>query len=181
MAAASTLSVDNSPPWGLLSSFLGFGVCDWVAEEVAFDGVSEEVGFGWCFRDHAFGFVRCLWVGDTPIFPTAYCRLTTAELPQELLVAGFAEEVAGVEMAFAPGLFGGLGQLPVVEAGTEALADGLGVLGAFVVSEPVVGESEGLRQHPALAIVLAAKGVDAGLRIPAAGVDSCLQIVEGDQ
>ena len=36
---------------------------------------------------------------------------------QQAGVVQFAEEVAGVETAFAVGFFGGLGELPVVEAG----------------------------------------------------------------
>lgn len=41
------------------------------------------------------------------------------------MVAVGAEEVAGVEVAFLPGFFGGLFQLPVVEAGAEVGADWL--------------------------------------------------------
>lgn len=47
------------------------------------------------------------------------------DLRQQRLVSGFAEEVAGVEVAFAPGFFGGLDKLPVEVAGAEAGGDGL--------------------------------------------------------
>jgi hypothetical protein len=42
-----------------------------------------------------------------------------------LLVAGLAEQVAGVQVAFAPGFLRGLGQLPVIEAWTQAAGDRL--------------------------------------------------------
>ena len=63
--------------------------------------------------------------------PTADRRPPTADFRQQLGVAGFAEEVAHVEVAFAPGFVGGLGELPVVEARTEPAGHGLGVPGAF--------------------------------------------------
>src|SRR5690606_24873238 len=78
------------------------------------------------------------------------------EFVEEGLVAGFAEEVAGVEVAFLPGLFGGLGELPVVEPGAEAFADRLMFLGPVIMAETVVGEAERLGEHPALAVVLVA-------------------------
>ena len=100
---------------------------------------------------------------------------------EELLVAGGAEEVAGVEVAFAPGFFGGLGELPVVEAGSEAGGDGLGVLGAVVVSESVVGEAEGFGEEPAFAVVLGKEGGDAGVPVAVVFADFCFEVVEGDQ
>ena len=42
------------------------------------------------------------------------------DLSEQAGVVQFAEQVAGVEVAFAEGLVGGLGKLPVVEAGAEA-------------------------------------------------------------
>ena len=57
-----------------------------------------------------------------------------------------AEEVAGVQVTFAPGFLRALGKLPVVEAGAEAAGDGLGMSGALVVAEAVVGEAQGLRE-----------------------------------
>ena len=77
----------------------------------------------------------------------------------------FAEEVAGVEVGFAVGLFGGLGELPVEEAGAETGGDGLGVAGAVVVAEAVVGEAEGFGEEPAFAVVL----IEEGFRCPACG------------
>jgi len=86
-----------------------------------------------------------------------------------------------MESAFAPGLLGGLCELPVVEAGTEAGSDGLGLIRAHVVTEAVVGEAQGFGEHPALAVILSKEGVDALLPVAAAGADLVFEIVEGDE
>jgi drug/metabolite transporter (DMT)-like permease len=82
------------------------------------------------------------------------------------LVAGGAEEVAGVEVAFAPGFFGGLSQLPVVETRAQAAGDGLVLLGAVVVAEAVVGQTQCFREQPALAVVLVQERRNPGVPIP---------------
>ena len=92
-----------------------------------------------------------------------------------------AEEVAGVQVAFAPGLVRAPGKLPVVEAGAEAAGDGLRVLGALVVTEAVVGEAQGLREHPAFAVVLGEEVFDALLAVTAGGFDLRFEVVEGDE
>ena len=60
-----------------------------------------------------------------------------------------APDFVGVEAAFGPGLFGGLVELPAVEARAEGGSDGLGLAGAGVVAEVVVGEAEGFGEQPA--------------------------------
>ena len=90
-----------------------------------------------------------------------------------------AEEVAGVQVAFAPGFLRAPGKLPVVEAGAEAAGDGLGVSGALVVAEAVVGEAHGLREHPAFAVVLGEEGFDALLAVATGGGDLRFEVVEG--
>ena len=92
-----------------------------------------------------------------------------------------AEEVAGVQVAFAPGFLRAPGKLPVVEAGAEATGDGLGVSGALVVAEAVVGEAQGLREHPAFAVVLGEEGFDALPAVAAGGFDLRFEVVEGDE
>ena len=61
------------------------------------------------------------------------------ELGEEPAVAVLAEEVAGVEVGFGPGFFGGLGELPVVEAGAEFGGDGLVFCRTVVMAQVVVG------------------------------------------
>ena len=92
-----------------------------------------------------------------------------------------AEEVAGVQVAFAPGLVRTLGKLPVVEAGAEAAGDGLRVVGALVVAEAVIGEAEGFREQPAFAVVLGEEVFDALLAVAAGGLDLRFEVVEGDE
>ena len=46
-----------------------------------------------------------------------------------------------MQVAFAPGLFGILNQLPVVEPRTETTCDGLWVLGSIIMAEGIVGKS----------------------------------------
>ncbi len=52
------------------------------------------------------------------------------------MVALLAEEVAGVEVALAPGLLGVLLELPVIETGTEAAGDRLMLLPPCAVPAP---------------------------------------------
>ena len=92
-----------------------------------------------------------------------------------------AEEVAGVQVAFAPGLVRAPGKLPVVEAGAEAAGDGLRVVGALVVAEAVIGEAQGFREHPAFAVVLGEEVFDALLAVTAGGFDLRFEVVEGDE
>jgi len=103
------------------------------------------------------------------------------DVGQELPVVGLAEQVAGVEVALAPGLFCALGELPVVEARAEAGGDRLVLLGAIIVAEAVVGQTQGLGQEPAFAVVLLEEGLDAGIAVAAGGFDLLLEVVEGDQ
>ena len=76
-----------------------------------------------------------------------------------------------MEVAFAPGFGGGLGELPVVEAGAEAGSDGLGLSGSVVVAQAVVGQAERFGEQPALAVVLRAERLDPPLHVPAARRD----------
>lgn len=54
-----------------------------------------------------------------------------------------------------PRILDGLLELPGGKARAEAAADRLGLLGALVVAETQVGETEGLGKHPAIAVVAA--------------------------
>ena len=93
----------------------------------------------------------------------------------------FTQQVAGVQVAFAPGFVGALDELPVVEARAETAGDRLGLTGALVVAEAVVGEAQGLREHPALAVVLGEERLDALIAVAAGGLDAGFEIVEGDE
>ena len=86
-----------------------------------------------------------------------------------------------MKAAFAPGFLGGLGELPVVEAGAKTAGDGLGLLRPLVVTEAVVREAQGFGKHPALSVVLVEEGLDAVLPVAAAGADLLFKIVEGDE
>ncbi len=66
-----------------------------------------------------------------------------------------------VGLAFGPALIDVLGQLPVVEARAECARDRLVFLRAVVVAEAVIGEAQGLGQHPTFAVVLGEEGVEA--------------------
>jgi len=102
-------------------------------------------------------------------------------LGEQVLVALLAEEIAGVEMAFAPGLLCGLAQLPIVEAGTQAAGDGLMLQCSLIVSEAIISEAHGIREEPTLTIVLCQEGLNTSFAITTMLADLCLQIVEGDQ
>ena len=94
-------------------------------------------------------------------------------------------------LAFLPGLGGVLFELPIKEAGAESGCDGLGLLGAVVVAEVVVGESEGLGEHPSvggvdvgdvgglLGVGGAGEDLDGPLFVAVAGVDEGLEVAEG--
>ena len=91
-------------------------------------------------------------------------------------------------LALGPALFEASGELPVEEAGAEALADGLGPAGAVVVGagvdgagEAEIGDAQGLGEHPAVAVVLLGEGANAGVAVAAGGVDGGLEVVEGGQ
>jgi len=102
------------------------------------------------------------------------------KLGEQAAVGVLPEEVAGVEVGLLPGFFGGLGELPVVEAGAEFAGDGLVLSGAVVVAEAVVGEAEGLGEEPAFAVVLAHEGLGAGFDVAGCGFDVALKVGEGD-
>ena len=91
-----------------------------------------------------------------------------------------AEEIAGVDVALSPGFFRALGKLPVVEARAKTAGDRLRLFGTFVVAQTVVGEAQGLREHPAFAVVLRQESCDALLLVTADGFDFILQVVERD-
>lgn len=76
------------------------------------------------------------------------------DVSEKLTIASFAEEVAGVEAAFAPGFFGRLGELPVIEAGAKTESDGLWTLCPLVVSEAMVVQAQGFGKHPSFTVVL---------------------------
>jgi len=96
------------------------------------------------------------------------------------LVVGFAGQVTGVNVALPSGFFGGLGELPIVEARAETGPDGLVLFGPAVVAEAVVGQAQRLGQHPFLAAVLVAERLDPCCHVAAARSDVLLEIVEGD-
>ena len=58
----------------------------------------------------------------------------TLDLAEQAGAAQLPKQIAGVEAAFTGALLGGLGELPVVEAGAEGAGDGFVVLGAVVVA-----------------------------------------------
>ena len=102
------------------------------------------------------------------------------EFDNEERVLVCAEQIPGMQVALTPGLVGALDELPVVEARAEAGRDGLRVPGALVATEAVVGEAQGFREHPALAVVLGEEGFDAFLAIAAGILDFRFELVEGD-
>lgn len=81
------------------------------------------------------------------------------DLGEEGLVAGFAEEVAGMKVALAPGLLGSLGEVPVVKARVEQMGNGLvqvrigeGVRRELLLKESAddfLGEDIGVDRHVA--------------------------------
>ena len=70
-----------------------------------------------------------------------------------------------MQVAFTPRFVGALDELPIVEAGAKAAGHGLGLAGAVVVAEAVVGQTQGLRQHPAFAVVLVEERLGTALAI----------------
>ena len=86
-----------------------------------------------------------------------------------------------MEAALTPGFLGALAELPVVESRAEASSNGLVFLGAIVVSETVVREAKGFREHPAIAVVLANERSDAQYRVSASIADHLLKVAKGDQ
>ena len=49
------------------------------------------------------------------------------------------------------------------------------------MTEAVIGETQGLGQHPAFAVVLGEEGLDAALAVASGRVDLRLDVVEGDE
>ena len=78
-------------------------------------------------------------------------------------------DVLGVAATFFPGLRYVLVELPGQEAVAELGGDGLRLAGAVVVAEAVIGQAQGFRQHPTLAVVLGQEHFEAHR----------LQVVEG--
>jgi hypothetical protein len=85
-----------------------------------------------------------------------------------------------MSFTFSPAFLWGLGELPVVEAGTEAGSDGLGDLCAVVMAKAMICESERLWEEPAVAVVLGAEGLDAPVSVSGLG-NGDLEGVEGDE
>ena len=83
-----------------------------------------------------------------------------------------------MEFAFTPGFLGRLGKLPVIEPWPEPGRHQMGLLGPIIVTKPVIGQPQGLWQHPAFAIVLTEKGLDPFITIPAASRSFLLEVVE---
>lgn len=79
-------------------------------------------------------------------------------------------------LTFGPGLFDTLRKLPRQETVAHFFSHGLRVLGAVVVTEAEVGQPQGLREHPAFAIVLGAEVGDALLRVAAPVLDGGLEV-----
>ena len=61
-------------------------------------------------------------------------HLGERDVSEKLLVARLTQEIAGVEMAFAPRFLGGLGKLPVIETGAESTGNRLGMLRPLVMA-----------------------------------------------
>ena len=91
---------------------------------------------------------------------------SACEFVKEGLVAFGAEEVAGVEVAFLPGFFGGLFELPVVEAGAEAGSDRLVFVRPLVVPQTIVRQPQCLRQLPTFAVVPTKAGINSQRYVP---------------
>ena len=91
-----------------------------------------DVEFGLFFFD-SFGFT----FSSHQLLTTIHRPLTTNLLKQGL-VAGGAEEVAGVEVALSPGFFGRLLKLPVVEPRPKALTHRLILPRSIVVTQSVI-------------------------------------------
>ncbi|MBI4470498.1 MAG: hypothetical protein HY650_14370 [Acidobacteria bacterium] len=86
-----------------------------------------------------------------------------------------------MKMTLAPGFLGRLGELPIVEPGADLASDGLMLLRSFVVVEAVVGESQSLRQYPALSVVQVEKRFDPLVAVATAIADLLFEVVEGDE
>ena len=86
-----------------------------------------------------------------------------------------------MKVAIAPGLVRTLDELPVVEGWAEAARDRLGVFGALIVAEVVVRESQGLREHPAFALVLCEEGLDAVRPVAASSLNLRFEVVGRDE
>ena len=115
-------------------------------------------------------------VGQSADVVFAVCCAAFDLLDEEMCVLVTAEEVPGVEVAFPPGLAGTLDKLPVVETRAEAACDRLRVSGAIVMAEAVVGEAQGLGEHPAFAVVLGEEGFDALFTVATSGLDLRLEV-----
>ena len=111
----------------------------------------------------------------------AVCR-AALDLPnEEKCVVVSAEEIPGVQVAFPPCFLGALDKLPVVEPRAEAAGDRLRVPGALVMAEALVGEAQGLGEHPAFAVVLGEEGIDALLAV-ATGISNLrIEVARGDR
>ncbi len=59
-----------------------------------------------------------------------------------------------MEVAFPPGFFRTLGELPVVEPGAEAACHRLMFFCPIIVTQTVVGQPQGFGEHPPFAVVL---------------------------
>ena len=106
---------------------------------------------------------------------------SACEFVKEGLVAFGAEEVAGVEVAFLPGFFGGLFELPVVEAGAEAGSDRLVFVRPLVVTQTIIRQPQCRRQMPAFAIVPTEAGINSQWDVPVACVNQHDQIQKGNK
>src|SRR5450830_562811 len=86
-----------------------------------------------------------------------------------------------MKMTLTPRFLCALRELPVIEPRAESARYWLRLLGPLVMAKSVVDQPQRLRQHPALAVILAEERRDAGFAVAAAGLDLHLEVVEGDE
>ena len=102
-------------------------------------------------------------------------------LCEQVLVARLAEQIAGVQVALAPGFLCRLGQLPVVEAGAQAAGDRLMLQCPLIVPEAIVSQTHGFRKEPTVSVVLGQEGLDSSFAIATMLKDLFFQVVESNQ
>ena len=123
----------------------------------------------------------CVLVGEqVEAVPTDH-RAAVDQSSEQADVASGAEQVAGVEVAFVDCPVRRLGELPVVESGTEPPCHDLRMPRAVIIPEPVFGEAQRLRKEPAVAVVLTKEGVDASFNVTTRHSNTGLEVVKGDE
>ncbi len=88
-----------------------------------------------------FAFLVIIWRMRLGHLRRVLLHLGKRDVSKKLFVARLTQEISGVEMAFAPGFLGGLGKLPVIEAGTEAACNGLRMFRPLVMAKSIIGKA----------------------------------------